>query len=82
MIPLLTAVTKPWLEITVPLMTFRFTTTANVIVATLAWLLGGPAGMKPGVVSAGELISMPFTSGDKPPESGTGAPFRVVLPAT
>src|SRR5262245_48838804 len=81
-IPLLAAVTKPWFEITVPLTTFGFTTTSNVMVATLAGLLEGSAGIEPDVVLAGELISIPFTSGDTPATSATGAPFRVVLPAT
>src|SRR5258705_214103 len=74
--------TKPWLEITVPLATFEFTTTSNVIVATLAGLLEASAGIKPDVVLAGELISMPLTSGDAPAISATPAPFKVVLPAT
>ena len=69
------AVTKPWFEITVPLTTFGFTTTSNVIVATLAWLLDASAGIEPGVL-AGELISMLFTSGDRPAESGTRTPFK------
>src|SRR5262245_29937800 len=75
-------VTNPWFEITVPLGTAGSTTTSNVMVATLAGLLDGSAGIEPGVGSAGEWISMPFTSGDSPPMSATGAPFRVVLPAT
>ena len=45
--PLLTALTKPWFEITVPLATFAFTTTSNVIVATLAGLLDASAGIEP-----------------------------------
>ena len=80
--PLSTAVTKPWFEITVPSTTLGFTTTSNVMVATLAGLLDASAGIEPGVASAGELISMPFTSGDRPAASGTATPFRVVLPAT
>src|SRR5262245_30260973 len=75
-IPLAAAVTKPWFEITVPLATFRFTTTSNVMVAV------APAGMEPAVVSAGELIDIPFTSGDMPAASATAAPFSFVLPAT
>ena len=82
MIPLSMAVTNPWFEITVPSTTLGLTTTSNVIVATLAGLLEASAGIEPGVVSAGEWISMPFTSGDRPATSGSGAPFRVVLPAT
>ena len=74
--------TKPWFEITVPLATFGFTTTSNVMVATLAGLLDASAGIEPGVVLPGELIGMPFTSGDWPATSATAAPFRVVLPAT
>src|SRR5262245_34283193 len=76
------ALTKPWFEMIVPSGTFGCTTTLNVIVATLAWLLDGSVGIKPGVGSAGELISMPFTSGDTPATSATAAPFRVVLPGT
>ena len=52
------------------------------MVATSAWLLDAFAGIEPGVASAGELISMLFTSWDRPPESGTGTPFKVVLPPT
>src|SRR5262245_35322741 len=78
--PLAAAVTKPWLEINVPSTAFRFTTTSNVIVATLAGLLDGSAGIVPGVELAGELISMPVASGDVPATSATAAPFRVVLP--
>src|SRR5262245_54812562 len=74
--------TKPWFEITVPLAVFWFTTTSNVMVATLAGLLDASAGIDPGVGPAGELISMPFTIGDTPATSATGAPFNVVLPAT
>src|SRR5262249_8311122 len=81
-IPLPAAVTKPWFEIAVPPATFAFTTTSNVIVATLAGLLDESAGIEPGVALAGELILMPVTSGDWPAISGTAAPFRVVLPAT
>src|SRR5262249_51605844 len=81
-IPLSAAVTKPWFEITVPPATFAFTTTSNVMVATLAGLLDASAGIEPGVGSTGELIRIPFTSGDNPPTSATGEPFRVVLPAT
>src|SRR5881397_168228 len=81
-IPLPAAVTKPWFEITVPSATFWFTTTSNVMVATLAWLLDASAGIDLGVVLAGELIGMPFTSGDTPATSATGAPFSAVLPAT
>jgi hypothetical protein len=66
----------------VPSTTSGSTTTSNVMVATFAWLLEASAGIEPGVASAGEWISMPFTSGDRPAESGTGTPFRVVLPAT
>src|SRR5262249_38704952 len=76
------AFTKPWFEITVPSGTFGFTTTLNVMVATLAWLLDASAGIKPGVGLAGELIRMPVTSGDWPATSATAVPFRVVLPAT
>src|SRR5262245_3675843 len=81
-IPWLTAVTKPWFEITVPLITFGSTITSKVMVATLAWLLDASAGIEPGVGSAGELIGIPFTSGDRPPESGTATPFSLVLAAT
>src|SRR5262245_34839214 len=80
-IPLPEAFTKLWLQISVPLGVFGFTTTLNVMVATLAWLFDGSAGIEPGVGSAGELISMPFASGELPPTSATVAPFRVVLPA-
>src|SRR5438105_2669670 len=76
------ALTNPWFAITVPLATFGFTTTLKVMVATLAGLLDASAGMKPGVVLAGELIRTPFTSGDTPATSATAAPFSVVLPAT
>ena len=76
------AVTKLWLQISVPLGVFGFTTTLNVMVATLAWLLDASAGIEPGVESAGELISVPFTSGEMPATSATAVPFRVVLPAT
>src|SRR5262245_8365835 len=76
------AVTNPWFEITVPLATFEFTTTSNVMVATLVCPFDGAKGMEPGVVLAGELISMPFTSGDRPATSATAAPFSFVLPAT
>ena len=44
---------------------------------TLTW-----AGIEPGVGSAGERMSIPFTRGDSPATSGTGTPFRVVLPGT
>src|SRR5215470_15007938 len=81
-IPLPAALTKLWLQIRVPLGTFGFTSTLNLMVATLAWLLDGSAGIEPGVVLAGELISIPFASGDMPPTSATAVPFRVVLPAT
>ena len=69
-------VTKPWFEITVPLMTPGITVTLNVMVATLAGLLDASAGIEPGVALAGELMSMPFTRGDSPPESGTATPFK------
>src|SRR5262245_3803227 len=81
-IPLPDAVTKPWFEITVPLAAFGLMTTLNVMVATFAGLLDASAGIEPGVALAGELISMPFTSGDTPETSATAAPFRVVLPGT
>src|SRR5438094_10449039 len=74
--------TKPWFEIAVPLATLGFTNTLNVMVATLAGLLDASAGIEPGVGLAGELIGMPFTSGDTPATSATAAPFSVVLPAT
>src|SRR5437879_3234777 len=74
--------TKLWLQISVPFGVFGFTATLNVMVATLAWLLDAFAGIEPGVGLAGELISMPFTSGDMPATSATAVPFRVVLPAT
>src|SRR5262245_17428188 len=45
-------------------------------------VLDESAGKKPGVELAGELIRMPFTSGDTPAISGTALPFSVVLPAT
>src|SRR5213594_3168486 len=45
-------------------------------------VLDESAGRKPGVELAGELIRMPFTSGDTPAISATAAPFSVVLPAT
>src|SRR5262252_377440 len=77
-----TALTKHWFEMIVPSATFEFTTTSNRIVAMLAGLLDASAGMNPAVVSAGELICMPLTSGDRPATSATGVPFRVVLPAT
>src|SRR5215467_13184518 len=78
----LPAVTKLWLQISVPLGVFGFTATLNAMVAALAWLLDASAGIEPGVGSAGELIGMPFTSGDMPATSATALPFRVVLPAT
>ena len=71
-----------WAKEASPSATLGLTTTSKVIVATLAGLLDASAGIAPGVGSAGEWISMPFTSGDRPPTSGTGDPFRVVLPAT
>src|ERR671922_1241422 len=77
--PFPVALTKPWFEMIVPSGTFGFTTTSNVIVATLAWLLDASAGIEPGTGLAGELIVMPFTSGDTPATSATAAPFRVVL---
>ncbi len=80
--PMSTAVTKPWFEITVPSTAAGSTTTSNVIVATFAGFADASAGIEPGVGSAGEWISMPATSGDRPPTSATGAPFRVVLPGT
>src|SRR2546423_455791 len=80
--PFPVALTKPWFEMIVPSRTFGFTTTLNVIVATLAWLLDASAGIEPGAGSAGELIGIPFTSGDRPATSGTDTPFRVVVPAT
>ena len=80
--PLPVALTKPWFEMIVPSRTLVFTTTLNVIVAMLAWLLDASAGIEPDVASDGELISMPFTSGDSPAISAIEAPFRVVLPAT
>src|SRR5262252_848583 len=76
------ALTNPWFEMIVPLGTVGFTTTLNVMVATLAGLLDASAGIEPGVGSAGELICMPFTSGDRPATSATAAPFSVVVPAT
>src|SRR6516165_10099030 len=76
------ALTKPWFEIAVPAATPAFTVTSNVMVATLAVLLEASAGITPGVALAGELISMPATSGDVPPTSPIGKPFRVVLLAT
>src|SRR5262245_34112527 len=76
------ALTKPWFEIIVPATTFGFTTTLNVMVATLAVLFEASAGIEPGVVLAGELIDMPLTSGDTPAISATATPFKVVLPAT
>ena len=84
-IPLPEALTKLWLQISVPLGVFGFTTALNVMVAVLAWLamlLAASAGIEPGVEFAGELISMPFASGDMPATSATAVPFRVVLPAT
>src|SRR6266702_3558673 len=80
--PFPTALTKPWLHMTVPSRTFVFTTASNVMAATLALLLDASAGIEPGVGLDGELIDMLFTSGDKPATSATVAPFRVVLPAT
>src|SRR5262245_24745405 len=62
----LSALTKPWFEITVPLAALGFTTTLNVMEATLAWLLDASGGIKPAVVLAGELIRMLFTSGETP----------------
>jgi hypothetical protein len=56
--------------------------TSKVMVATFAWLLDASAGIEPGMGSAGELIGIPFTRGDRPPESATAAPFSRVLPAT
>ena len=76
------ALTKPWFEMIVPSGVLGLTTTLNVMVATLAVLLDASAGINPGVALAGELIRMPFTSGDMPATSATAAPFRVVLPAT
>src|SRR5438093_11936550 len=76
------AVTKLWFEMNVPSGTFGCTTTLNVTVATLAGLLDASAGIEPGVVLAGELIPIPFTSGDRLATSATAAPFRVVVPGT
>src|SRR5215471_586779 len=56
------ALTKAWFDRIVPSGVLRLTTTSNVMVATLAWLLDGSAGIHPGVSLAGELIRMPFTS--------------------
>src|SRR5690349_4719959 len=81
-LPLPGVVTKLWLQISVPPGVFGFTTTLNAMVATFAWLLDASAGIEPGVGSAGELIRLPFTSGEMPPASATALPFRVVLPAT
>src|SRR4051812_39995483 len=81
-IPLPEAVTKLWLQSSVPLGVFGLTTTLKVTVATLAWLLDASAGIEPGVVLTGELISIPFTSGDVPATSAAAVPFSVVLPAT
>src|SRR5689334_10891880 len=80
-VPLPGEVTKLWLQINVPPGVFGFTTTLNVMVATLDWLLDASAGIEPGGL-AGELIRVPFTSGEMPATSATAVPFRVVLPAT
>jgi hypothetical protein len=80
--PLVTAETNPWFEMIVPSTTAGSMTTSNVMVATLAGLLDASEGIDPGVASAGERISMPLTSAESPAESGTGAPFKVVLEAT
>src|SRR5215475_6286102 len=69
--------TKPWFEITVPLLTFGFTTTSNVIVATFAGLLDASAGIEP-VVPPGGLIGMLLTSADVPATPATAAPFSFV----
>src|SRR5262245_56275689 len=81
-IPLAAGVAETGLGVTAPPGTFGFMTTSNVMVATLAGLVDGSAGIVPGVGLAGEWISMPLTSGDTPATSATAAPFRVVLPAT
>src|SRR5260221_8277699 len=81
MIPRLRAVTKPWFEITVPLATLGFTTTSKLMLATLARLLDGSAGIEPGVGSAREWSRLPFTSGDTPAPSPPAAPARGGLPA-
>ena len=80
--PPVAEVTKPWFEITVLLGTVGITTTSKMMVATFGGLADESAGIDPGVGSLGGWISMPVTSGDRPPTSATGAPFRVVLPAT
>src|SRR5437899_11977731 len=52
------ALTKPWFEMIVPSGVFGFTTTLNVMVATLAGLLDASAGISPGVALAGELTRL------------------------
>src|SRR5881397_2838540 len=76
------ALTNPWFEITVPSGTVELMTTSKVMVATLADGADASAGIDPGVGLLGGWISMPLMSGDSPAMSATGAPFRVVLPAT
>jgi len=82
MIPPSGALTKPWFEMMVPSTTSGSTTTSKVTVATLAVDGDESAGIEPGVGSAGEWMSIPFTSVESPATSATGAPFNVVLPAT
>src|SRR5438093_1332488 len=67
---------------TPPSGTVGLMSTSKVMIATLAGGADGSAGIDPGVGLLGGWISMPLTSGDRPATSATGAPFRVVLPAT
>ena len=76
------ALTNPWLEMTVPSAALESTTTSKVIVATPSGESVGSTGIEPGAGSPGALIEIPSTSGESPPTSETGLPFKVVLPGT
>jgi hypothetical protein len=80
--PLATALTKAWFEITVPSIAPASTTTSNVTVATLVGVAEASARRRPGVVSSGAWIGMPSISGEAPDASGTAAPLSRVLPGT
>ena len=74
--------TKPWLEMMVPLRVLGLTFTWNVMVATFAVVAVAFAGIAPAVLP-GALIGMPFCSAETPTAgSATKLPLRRVLPAT
>ena len=79
-----TALTKAWLEITVPSITPASTTTSKTTVATLLSVADASARIAPGVGSSGAWIRMPSAERRDAPRlrPATGAPFKVVLPAT